>query len=197
MDNFIFKIFCHLILSYHLPPSLLYRLVVKSGNFCPTERDLENCVAAAVAQIMAMFRKNGGFSKITIVYDRSNFSMSENLDKPLLKAMANIFSNNYPETLHAALLYPCGFVLRGIWAVVKYFFDYKTRQKIFMLAGPDSFQEHIDPDQLLEECGGTSTFKYNHDEFISSYPKVCHDPWQGGETEEETTTATMEKETTA
>ena len=104
--------------------------------------------------------------------------VSENLDKPLLKALASIFSDNYPETLHQALLYPCGFVLRGIWAVVKYFFDYKTRQKIHMLAGPESFKEFIDEDQLIEAVGGTSNYAYDYDTFIESYPDVCNDPWQ-------------------
>ena len=72
---------------------------------------------------MDLFMKQGCVSKVTIVYDRQNFSMSQHLDKPLLKGLASLFSDNFPESLHAAYLYPCGFVLRGIWAVVQYFFD--------------------------------------------------------------------------
>ena len=52
-------------------------LVIRSGKFCPNERDLENCLAAAVSQIVELFRSNGGFSKMTIVYDRQDFSLSE------------------------------------------------------------------------------------------------------------------------
>ena len=62
-------------------------MVVRSGRFCPVERDLEACIKAGIAQTLEMFRRNGGFTKITIIYDRQEFSMSENLDKPLLKAL--------------------------------------------------------------------------------------------------------------
>ena len=102
---------------------------------------------------------------MTIVYDRQDFSMSENLDKPLLKALASLFSDNYPETLNAALVYPCGFLLRGIWAVVQYFFDYKTRQKIHFLGSSDA-------------VGGTHPYTYDYDTFVESYGKVCYDVWQ-------------------
>ena len=99
-----------------------------------------------------------------------------------------------PETLHAALLYPCGFMLRGIWAVVKYFFDYKTRQKIHMLGSADDFKEYVDPEHLIEEVGGTSNYKYDHNEFIQSFPEVCNDPWlesaEPGEENMETLEAT-------
>ena len=61
-------------------------MVIRSGRFCPNERDLEACIKAGIAQTLEMFRRNGGFSKITIIYDRQDFSMSANLDKPLLKA---------------------------------------------------------------------------------------------------------------
>jgi hypothetical protein len=167
-------------------------LVIRSGKFCPETRNLEACIAAGVAQVIELFRRNGGFCKFTIIYDRQDFSMSENLDKPLLKALAKIFSDNQPETLHQALLYPCGFLLRGIWAVVQYFFDYKTRQKIHMLSGPDSFKEYVDEDQLIEEVGGTNKYKFSHESFIQSFPKVCYDPWEPDPTEEEVAKAEAE-----
>ena len=113
------------------------------------------------------------------------FTLSNLLSSLFLSLSASIFSDNMPETLHAALLYPCGFVLRGIWAVVKYFFDYKTRQKIHMLGSADDFKEFVDPENLIEEVGGTSTYKYDRDEFIESFPEVCHDPWLESEPEEE------------
>jgi hypothetical protein len=153
-------------------------LVIRSGKFCPSIRNLEDCLAMGVAQVVQLFQNNGGFTKMTIVYDRQDFSMSENLDKPLLKALASLFSDNYPETLHAALVYPCGFLLRGIWAVVQYFFDYKTRQKIHFLGSSDALQEHIDEDQLIKAVGGTHPYTYDYDTFVESYGKVCYDVWQ-------------------
>ena len=156
-------------------------LVVRSGKFCPNERDIEACTAAAVVQIVEMFRRSEGeHTRITIVYDRQGFRISEHLDKELLKIVAAVFQQNFPETLHQALLYPCGLVLRGIWAVVQFFFDQKTRQKIHMLPGPHSFQDYVSPDQLIPECGGTSDFVYDHQTFVSSYPEVCVDPWATG-----------------
>ena len=49
-------------------------LVIRSGKFCPNVRNLENVIAAGVAQVIELFRRNGGFSKITVVYDRQDFS---------------------------------------------------------------------------------------------------------------------------
>ena len=152
-------------------------IVVRSGLFCPNERNLDKCMMAAISCCMDLFMKQGCVSKVTIVYDRQNFSMSQHLDKPLLKGLASLFSDNFPESLHAAYLYPCGFVLRGIWAVVQYFFDVKTRNKVYMLAGPESFKEHIDADQLISAVGGTSEFVFDIDTMTESMPGVVVDPW--------------------
>ena len=152
-------------------------IVVRSGLFCPNERDLDKCIKAAISCCMDLFMKQGCFSKVTIVYDRQNFSMSQHLDKPLLKELASLFSDNFPESLHAAYLYPCGFVLRGIWAVVQYFFDVKTRSKVFMLADPESFKEHIDASQLISAVGGTSDYVFDIDAFTEAMPQIVVDPW--------------------
>lgn len=152
-------------------------IVVRSGLFCPNERDLDKCMKAAISCCMDIFAKQGCFSKVTIVYDRQNFSMSQHLDKPLLKGLASLFSDNFPEALHAAYLYPCGLVLRGIWSVVQYFFDVKTRNKVFMLPSPESFKDHIDADQLIMAVGGTSDFVLDIKAMIEAMPEVTIDPW--------------------
>lgn len=155
-------------------------IVVRSGLFCPNERDVDKCLKAAISCVIDMFNKQGYHSKVTIVYDRQNFSLSQHLDKPLLKGIASLFSDNFPESLHAAYLYPCGMVLRGIWAVVQFFFDEKTRNKVFMLSSPDSFKDYVDADQLISAVGGTSTYTFDIGTMVGSMPLVCEDPWEAG-----------------
>ena len=57
---------------------------------------------------------------------------SDNLDLDLLKAVAKVLSDNSPETMEKALLYPCGLILRGLWQIAKWFFDPVTRSKVAM-----------------------------------------------------------------
>ena len=48
------------------------------------------------------------------------FRVGKNLDMDLIKALAKEVSDNYPERLAFACVYPTGMVLRGIWKVVQW-----------------------------------------------------------------------------
>ena len=61
-----------------------------------------------------------------------------------MKAAGALFGDHYPERLHRVLVFPCGMILRGLWAVVQYFFDARTRAKVRMLGGEENFLEFVE-----------------------------------------------------
>ena len=75
----------------------------------------------------------------------------------LLKRMAALTSDNYPENMAQLLVVNAPFLFAGVWAVVKTFLDERTTKKIKIIGG--SFQksllEVIDADQLPDFLGGT------------------------------------------
>lgn len=116
--------------------------------------------------------------KFVLIYDRQDFSMSENLDKPFLKAAGSVFGDHYPERLHRVLVFPCGMVLRGLWAVIQYFFDARTRAKVKMLGQESNFLEYVEKDQLLQNQGGDSKYVPIPPTFTALEGHV--DPWSDG-----------------
>lgn len=158
-------------------------LVVRSGLFCPAERDLEASLAGVVYIMQSLVEAadaQGGATdgKVTVIYDRQGFSVSRNLDRQLLKAIGQVLSENYPERLHRVLIFPCGLVLRGVWRVFQFFFDPVTRAKVKMLGSQEDFAQYIAPDQRLEAQGGTGRRSSQEPAItLASMPIGRPDPW--------------------
>jgi hypothetical protein len=159
-------------------------LVMKSGRFPVADRNLENCVDGFVALLTEMTNIYGLHTRFTILYDRQNFVKKDNLDLDLLKAIAKIFSDNSPESMERACVYPCGAILRGLWQIVKWFFDPVTRNKISMLGSPEAFKDYVPSDQLMNDMGGTSNFVWEEndeklwEEFVKLLPEETTDNWK-------------------
>ena len=159
-------------------------LVMKSGRFPVAERNLENCVDGFIALLTEMSNIYGLHTRFTILYDRQNFVKKDNLDLDLLKAIAKIFSDNSPESMERTCVYPCGPILRGLWQIVKWFFDPVTRNKISMLGSPEAFKEYVPSDQLMRDMGGTSDFVWEEndeklwEEFVKLLPEETTDNWK-------------------
>lgn len=155
-------------------------VVVRSGKFQVKDRSLEANVASIVYQIEHLTRESGDpNARFTIVYDRTGFSIRENYDKDLLKELGALLSANYPERLEKALVYPCGLVMRGLWKVVQFFFDKKTREKVCMLGSPEAFAPHVDADQLPKTLGGTAEFGDGEvAAWYAGLPDTCVDSWR-------------------
>jgi len=126
----------------------------------------------------------GLHTRFTILYDRQNFVKKDNLDLDLLKAIAKIFSDNSPESMERTCVYPCGPILRGLWQIVKWFFDPVTRNKVSMLGSPEAFKEYVPSDQLMKDMGGTSDFVWEEndeklwEEFVKLLPEETTDNWK-------------------
>ena len=159
-------------------------LVMKSGRFPVAQRNLEDCVAGFVALMTEMANIYGLHTRFTVLYDRQDFVKSDNLDIDLLKAIAKVLSDNKPETMERACVYPCGIVLRGLWQIVKWFFDPVTRSKISMLGSSEAFRDHVPNDQLMDDMGGSSGFIWEEndekrwEEFVDTLPEETVDNWQ-------------------
>jgi hypothetical protein len=169
-------------------------LVLKSGRFPVNDdsgekfkygrRDLDKVLRGFLAMFTEQANTYGLHSRFTVIYDRQDFVKARNLDLDLLKAVAKILSDNSPESLQFAGLYPCGFILRGLWMIVQWFFDAKTRAKIFMLGSPDGFADYIPMDQISVDMGGEKDFVWKHNDeemwkkTFDAYPDVTVDNWQ-------------------
>lgn len=156
-------------------------IVLKSGRFPVAERNLEDCVSGFVALMTELMNIYGTHTRFTVLYDRQDFVKKDNLDLDLLKNIAKVFSDNTPETMERACVYPCGPILRGLWAIVKWFFDPITRSKISLLGSADAFNNYISNDQLMDDMGGSSGFVWNSpdcwDEFSKHLPEETLDNW--------------------
>lgn len=152
-------------------------LVMKSGRFPVAKRNLEDCVAGFVALMTEMGNIYGLHTRFTVLYDRQDFVKKDNLDLDLLKAIAKILSDNNPEAMERACVYPCGVLLRGLWQIVKWFFDPVTRNKISMLGSPEAFKDYVPSDQLMDDMGGSSGFIWeeNNEAMWESFVKLLPD----------------------
>ena len=159
-------------------------LVMKSGRFPVAQRNLNNCIAGFVALMTEMANIYGLHTRFTVLYDRQDFVKSDNLDMDLLKAIAKVLSDNKPEAMERACVYPCGILLRGLWQIVKWFFDPVTRAKISMLGSPEAFQDYVANDQLMDDMGGSSGFIWEENdlkrwnEFVDTLPNETVDNWR-------------------
>jgi hypothetical protein len=156
-------------------------IVLKSGRFPVAERNLDNCVAGFVALMTELMNIYGTHTRFTILYDRQDFVKKDNLDLDLLKQIAKVFSDNMPETMERSCVYPCGPILRGLWQIVKWFFDPVTRSKISLLGSPEAFNNYVDNDNLMDDMGGSSGFSWNWEnwinKFVNTLPDETNDNW--------------------
>ena len=159
-------------------------LVMKSGRFPVARRNLEDCVAGFVALMTEMGNIYGLHTRFTVLYDRQDFVKKDNLDLDLLKAIAKVLSDNNPEAMERACVYPCGVLLRGLWQIVKWFFDPVTRNKISMLGSPEAFKDYVPSDQLMDDMGGSSGFIWEEnneamwESFVKLLPDQTVDNWE-------------------
>jgi hypothetical protein len=159
-------------------------ICLKSGRFPVARRNLDDVLAGVCALVVHVQQRYGTHCRTTVLYDRTGFVKSDNLDIDLIRGVASLLSDQSPETLEAALIYPCGWLLRSFWKIVKWFFDPITRDKIQMLGTPEDFQSLVAADQLMDDMGGRSGFAWpENDEarwraFVATLPDLTVDNWQ-------------------
>lgn len=102
----------------------------------------------------------GPTDKFAVIYSLRGAG-SEHMDMDWAKAIAGLLQNNYPERLGAAYVTPVPFSLRVLWKVARGFFDPKTADKIFLLGHPSELLEHITPENLLPNFGGSIEYQFD------------------------------------
>jgi hypothetical protein len=76
-----------------------------------------------------------------------------------IKSLSKIGQDNYPEVMYEMFLVNTPFVFLGVWNIVKFWVDEKTRSKVKVL-GKDFQHElllRIEPQNLPDFLGGTAT----------------------------------------
>ena len=84
-------------------------------------------------------------------------------DLPLIRRIAPVFQDNFPERLHKALIYPGTTLAQTLWGMVQYFLNPVTRAKISVVPQRkdeaqrrEEFARYIPGDQLIGELGGAN-----------------------------------------
>lgn len=121
-----------------------------------TYDDLDTCRVALVLLAEYLESILAPTEKITVMFSRKE-STRANVDLDWVKMCSEVFQNHYPERLHRATVSPINLLFRSIWSVAQLFFDPKTREKIVLGAGDQSFLEVVaQPADLPVELGGAS-----------------------------------------
>lgn len=66
----------------------------------------------------------------------------------------------YPETLKRMLVIKPGWMFSVLFGVIKQVVDQRTSDKAILIHKFEDLHQYIDPDQIQEEFGGKSKFKY-------------------------------------
>lgn len=106
-------------------------VVVQSGRFDPSARDLGDALLATVSVLESALAKSGS-KQVFVYYDRHGFDVLRNWDFEFLQAAAKLLSQNYPESLAGVYIYPSGPVLQGLWPLVAAVIDRRTACKVAM-----------------------------------------------------------------
>ncbi len=102
--------------------------------------------------------------KLSVVWDRQGFTM-KNYDKrffTLVKKFTGVLQDNYAERLDTFYILHPNWFFKTVYAVVKPFLTQRTKDKIVLINNQKDLMKHFDPDCLLKEHGGTSSFFYKY-----------------------------------
>lgn len=94
----------------------------------------------------------------SILYDARSISW-KNFDFEILKEFYKC-TEMYPETLKRVFVLQPGFMFNMLFKVLKTIADARTTSKVTMIYDLKELHNHIDPDQIQVEFGGTSLYKY-------------------------------------
>jgi hypothetical protein len=121
------------------------------------------CLAAGHAIESAL--KNSGQLQVTVISYTGAIKGAKNepADVNFLKGFVNTLSNNFPERMKNAFLYPFPFFGRVLWGVVRVCMDKRSQDKIKCLAGhsdptiiPKEILDIVDINEIPTSCNGKS-----------------------------------------
>ena len=102
--------------------------------------------------------------KLSVIWDRQGFKM-KNYDKRFFtfaKKFTRVLQDNYAERLDTFYILHPNWFLKTVSVFVKPFLAQKTKDKIVIINNQKDLMKHFEPDCLLKEHGGTSSFVYKY-----------------------------------
>ena len=117
-----------------------------------------------LAESASRLADEAGIGQICMIYDRSG--MTDENQEPqfisLIKDMAEVFKDFYAERLGALFILHIGVFHWLLYHAVKATIPKRTREKLHVMRNPENLTDYFEPDQLLVEYGGTSTYQHRH-----------------------------------
>jgi hypothetical protein len=127
----------------------------------PSDSDLEEVIKSLLLRIEEALQNAPEESDGKFVLLLYLSGPKHQFDVPLIKRLAPILQNNYPERLHRALIYPGTTLAQTLWTMVKYFINPITREKIVVVPErkekaqrQQEFEPYISKAELIRQFGG-------------------------------------------
>eukprot|EP00284_Hemiselmis_tepida_P012982 CAMPEP_0174915180 /NCGR_PEP_ID=MMETSP1355-20121228/616_1 /TAXON_ID=464990 /ORGANISM="Hemiselmis tepida, Strain CCMP443" /LENGTH=428 /DNA_ID=CAMNT_0016160019 /DNA_START=136 /DNA_END=1422 /DNA_ORIENTATION=- len=135
-------------------PSLLYRSAVHHPADIPTDRWVRFFVHQC-----EWARVHYPNDQVLVLVDRVGSGLS-NQDPTVLRALAPVIVDHYPDTIGRVLIAPVNNVLYVIWGLVSLILDPTTKSRMKLIKGKDwreRLVECMDADKIPVRLGGTDT----------------------------------------
>lgn len=125
----------------------------------PRQRSIDEAIAAILYRIeQAIARLPNRDGKVTLVVIREGASPA-NRDLDLMLPLAKILEDNYPERLHACVVYPAGMVFRSYLSLAGGgLVSSSTIARVIPLIDKADIKYYIPEGNLMTELGGTDTY---------------------------------------
>lgn len=143
-------------------------IVIFAANHNPNERTIPGMlkyILYVVETACQVMRRSETEEKFAIIFDYENFSKGKNGDWDITKEAINVLQNYYPERLAYVCLINYPWALGAIWQVVKPCLDPNTAKKVKFVSEMKKLLDLFEPDNLLEQYGGTSKLETPSDDF--------------------------------
>ena len=139
-------------------------IIIRVRFHQPEEFPVEETMRMAIWLMEKAVRESDelGSKKICVIHDRGGMT-SKNKDSRLIelgKSMSGMLQDFYAERLASFYVLHVNWLYWLMYQVMKPMINKKTRDKIHILSGVNDLRQYFDPDQLLPEYGGTSTYHH-------------------------------------
>lgn len=135
--------------------------VILGRNLTPSKMTIEHLIKLNVYVIEKLLDYQPEVSKYTIIFDFRGFGLS-NMSYSMLSQLIPVYNCYYPEVVDVEFFINVPWLFSGIWSWAKGYVDERTQKKIQILGSSwkSVLLEYIEPEELEECFGGTSTWKH-------------------------------------
>jgi len=141
-------------------------LIVRTRRHFPDQSTTDKTIRFGVYMIEKGVNKmkENGASHVCVLWDREGFDQKKNFDKSILtvmKQLVGILQDFYAERLEQVYILKPNWFFKMIFGLIKPFLSDKTKNKVKLINKNEELLNYFDPENLLKEYGGTSTFQYS------------------------------------